>query len=654
MLALQFAGCYLPITMAKIIPSWHNMTSITNGEKRLAQRLESKLEDDYLIWFDVAIGKKHQHPDFIILHPNRGILVLEVKDWKQTTILSANRQEFKLLTPGDKVATTKNPINQARSYVLALERVLKQDSSLVAPKESRYQGNLIFPYGYGVVLTNIRRAVFYKNRLDEVIPENLVICQDEMLEDVDPGKFQEQLWQMWPRFLNDPLNSKQIDRIRALIFPEIVMPSRQLSLFLKKHPLEKVDFQLADREPDIVNKPVEAIDIPTNIMKVMDLQQEKLARDLGDGHRVIHGVAGSGKTMILNYRCQHLARQQPTKPILVLCFNVVLAAKLQESIYRQEYHSFVQVYSFHKWLSEQCHQNSITKPKFNEYLHVGDYLKELEKRVFNGITNGTIPTQQYSSVLIDEGHDLQASWLQIISQMPENKSLLLLYDDAQNLYLQEKKQGKFTFKSVGIEAIGRTKILDINYRNTNEVLGLAYRFAKAAMESLNTDDEDIPMLIQPNSAGRHGQEPQLVQFQSFADEVDYLSTIVKEANQKGILWSDVAILYRERLVAQTVESNFKKQLIPIRWLNKDADSRQYDPQENSIKLVTMHSSKGLEFPLVIMPGLGYPGKSPIAEAMRLLYVAMTRSTDQLIMSYHQENNLVKKLKDALNTDLSLN
>jgi superfamily I DNA and RNA helicase len=40
----------------------------------------------------------------------------------------------------------------------------------------------------------------------------------------------------------------------------------------------------------------------------MDLQQEHLARSLGDGHRVIHGVAGSGKTMILAYRCQHLAQ----------------------------------------------------------------------------------------------------------------------------------------------------------------------------------------------------------------------------------------------------------------------------------------------------------------------------------------------------------
>ena len=37
----------------------------------------------------------------------------------------------------------------------------------------------------------------------------------------------------------------------------------------------------------------------------MDLQQETLARSLGDGYRVIHGVAGSGKNMILGYRAKY-------------------------------------------------------------------------------------------------------------------------------------------------------------------------------------------------------------------------------------------------------------------------------------------------------------------------------------------------------------
>lgn len=44
---------------------------------------------------------------------------------------------------------------------------------------------------------------------------------------------------------------------------------------------------------------------------------------------------------------------------------------------------------------------------------------------------------------------------------------------------------------------------------------------------------------------------------------------------------------------------------PIEWLNKDAESRFYKPKVESVKLMTLHSCKGLEFVNVIIPGLGY-------------------------------------------------
>ena len=70
---------------------------MTGGEKRMAQSLEDNLEDDYTVWYDVPIGAKQFRPDFIILHPQRGILVLEVKDWKLTTIQTANCKSVELL-----------------------------------------------------------------------------------------------------------------------------------------------------------------------------------------------------------------------------------------------------------------------------------------------------------------------------------------------------------------------------------------------------------------------------------------------------------------------------------------------------------------------------------------------------------------------------
>ena len=74
--------------MAEIIPALNKQTlgRMTSGEKRLARRLESLLEDDYLVWYDIPVGNKRRYPDFIVLHPSRGLLFLEVKDWNPETV----------------------------------------------------------------------------------------------------------------------------------------------------------------------------------------------------------------------------------------------------------------------------------------------------------------------------------------------------------------------------------------------------------------------------------------------------------------------------------------------------------------------------------------------------------------------------------------
>lgn len=87
--------------MASLIPALGACASrMTSGERRLAERLEQKLDDDYLLWYDVPIGPKQTHPDFVLLHPWRGLLILETKDWKLETILRANRQASEILANG--------------------------------------------------------------------------------------------------------------------------------------------------------------------------------------------------------------------------------------------------------------------------------------------------------------------------------------------------------------------------------------------------------------------------------------------------------------------------------------------------------------------------------------------------------------------------
>src|SRR4051812_44372098 len=88
-----------PHNMATLIPSYSACArGMTSGERRFAQRLIEKLEDDYLCWYDVAVGPLSRHPDFILLHPQRGLLILEIKDWKLETIRGADKKSFTLLT----------------------------------------------------------------------------------------------------------------------------------------------------------------------------------------------------------------------------------------------------------------------------------------------------------------------------------------------------------------------------------------------------------------------------------------------------------------------------------------------------------------------------------------------------------------------------
>ena len=58
--------------MATLIPSIGTCVSrMTSGERRLAERLEQRLDDDYLLWYDVPMGPRNTHPDFCVMHPRR-------------------------------------------------------------------------------------------------------------------------------------------------------------------------------------------------------------------------------------------------------------------------------------------------------------------------------------------------------------------------------------------------------------------------------------------------------------------------------------------------------------------------------------------------------------------------------------------------------
>lgn len=608
--------------MATMFPALSTITRMTNGERRFSQRLESLLEDDYLVWFDIPLGRQRRYPDFIILHPSRGLLFLEVKDWKIATLRAMTPESVEIDTNEGR-KTVSNPLQQARQCSFAAINQLERDPQLVQTNE-RYRGKLCFPYGHGVVFPNITRRqwdqVVSEEEQERILPANRLICKDEMLTTVDPEAFQQRLWGMFDYDFGQQLSVPQIDRIRWQLFPEVRIDSPIQDLF---------------GEEDDTQAVVEAI---PDVVRVMDLQQERLARNMGDGHRVIHGVAGSGKTLILGYRCLHLA-QAVQKPMLVLCFNITLAARLRRFIVEKGIAEKVQVHHFHEWCKRQLDTYHIktlsgSKPAYERQV----------KSVISAVDEGWIPRAQYSAVMIDEGHDFEQDWLKLVVQMidPTTNSLLLLYDDAQSIY--RKQSLKFPLSTAGIQARGRTTILKLNYRNTREILTFAYDFAKDFLQAHEADDDHIP-LIEPEVAGVNGPTPAFRLRQSTEDEARYIAHCVNRWREDGSELNSIAIIYTHNAQGKRFHRALQEAGIPSRCLQDAAAKREYDPMANEVILLSRQSSKGLEFDTVLLCGLGELAdhKEQHAQETRLLYVGMTRARRRLMITSSRLNAYTKRL-----------
>lgn len=620
--------------MAELIPSLNTCVgNMEPGEKRFAYRLESLLENDYLCWFDIPLGglkgSNRRYPDFIILHPARGLLFLEVKDWRPDQLKKLTSKSAEIITRGGQRKSVDNPMEQVRQCSYKVINVLERDPQL-QQIIGKHKGKLCLPYGYGVVFTNITRRQFDKAIPEEhrqtVLPSHNLICKNEMTESVEAEVFQERLWGMFNYRFGQKLTLPQVDRIRWHLFPEIRINYSQEDLFDNNESSDSQD--IADTVPDIVS--------------LMDIQQEQLARSMGDGHRVVHGVAGSGKTLILGYRCLHLA-EILNKPILVLCFNITLAVKLRFFIAEKGIANKVQVYHFHDWCGSQLRTYNVDLIKSD-----GEIWERQVDSVIKAVEENHIPRGQYGALLIDEGNDFEAEWLKLIAQMvdPDTNSLLLLYDDAQSIY--KKKSGlSFSLSSVGIQAKGRTTILRLNYRNTREILDFAYRFAKDYFSK--SKNEDIP-LVAPEAAGKQGQRPEVYVFESLSNEINHIIHYLKSRAKKNV-WVNIGILYPNGYSGRAMYNALSKANLPCAWLASSQHKKSYKLKDNKIALMPIPSSKGLEFDTVIILDASFchkvqydDEKASISDDIRRLYVGMTRAQKHLIISYHRQT----KIADAFN------
>ena len=198
---------------------------------------------------------------------------------------------------------------------------------------------------------------------------------------------------------------------------------------------------------------------------MLDLRQERNARSLGEGHRLVYGVAGSGKTVILIARAR-LVAQDPDKQVLILCFNRALAEYFQRLFVQTPN---VTCLNFHQWGSQR---NGV---RYRE----GEDEEAFGERLLQRLQHGEGDAHKYDAVFIDEAQDFPKSWFlcsKLALKEPDDGDLLIVGDGSQSLY----RRRPFTWREAGVNAQGRTINirfdLDKNYRNTREILKVAAKF----------------------------------------------------------------------------------------------------------------------------------------------------------------------------------
>lgn len=610
--------------MAVMIPE-KLPSNATQGERRTFALLE-KLPDDCICYYEPVIGERY--PDFVVIMPELGVLIIEVKGWYRSQLERADTQVV-AVRRDDVVQVHKHPVRQAREYKFELMdacRKSRHARHLLHADGSR-EGNFLFPFGHMALMSNMTRDQVRQGDFDiapDVFGDGKMVMKDEMdallerpadqLIDVMRGWF-DPSWS-FPR-----LTKSQVDSIRLIIHPEVVIEGTSLA--------------------------------------VLDHRQEAKARSIGQGHRLIYGVAGSGKTVILLARARMLAKDS-SRQILLLCYNKELVRRFREELTD---HPNIHVMSFYGWVG----RNRV-RVRHNDFSPEAEELRV--RLLLDKLKAGRGEAGRYDAVLIDEAQDFDPRWFTCVKlalKDPEIGDLLIALDGGQNLY----RRKTFTWKSVGVNAVGRVISrlaydLDRNYRNTRQILTVAAPFAIVNV----TDDEDDELQsyrIDPAWAVREGPLPKTYAANTREAEADAIVRRVKDWLSRGFLTEngeyerlspdEIGILYPrcpdafrpqlEALLERLAE------VCPVRFVASGASAaaRNGTAAGPALTVGTVYAVKGLQFRAVILMWAdlfyGPDNSERHATDRALLYVGLTRAQTFLRICWTRPTALTAEIEQAI-------
>ena len=146
---------------------------------------------------------------------------------------------------------------------------------------------------------------------------------------------------------------------------------------------------------------------------------------------------------------------------------------------------------------------------------------------------------------------------------------------------------------------------------------------------LDKDDDGIP-LVKPVSCGRDGPEPIVINLPTLPEQAAKIAELLQGAHADGFAWGDMAVLCRDYAAIDACCAALRARKLPHQARKRSGD---FKPGSDAVKVLTMKVSKGLEFPVVALAGVG---QMPLAgedeqDEARLFCVAATRATHRLIV-----------------------
>jgi len=333
-----------------------------------------------------------------------------------------------------------------------------------------------------------------------------------------------------------------------------------------------------------------------------------------NGHRVIMGPPGSGKTQVLIHRADHLSMLHNLEhdQVRVFVFTTVVKEYIKSGIQFVGLPEKV-VSTFDNWCRQEYvkHISKKLPWKYKSY----DY-PEIRHAVLNLLRQNPRLQKQLAVVLVDEGQDLPPQVYDILSMAARH---ITVFADPQQKIFEDGATEAWILKKLGIPRCNA--MLLGAYRNAPYVAQLASYF-------IADEHKRDQYIAQVNTEQQVREKPLCFVADGFDREIDHLAEII---SQRQVMNERIGIIVPTNKQLYGFAKGLEERGVTV---EKAAAKSGCDFGNSDPKIATYYSAKGLTFDSVLLPRLTESSFGWIDDdtRLRLFFVGIARATQWVYLS----------------------